>query len=212
MARRKSKQSARHHASRRGDKPLNRGAARHAAIGAFALAVVGGAWLLWDRDTPAETTSLVLAPSMPPLAEAQTAAAWQAPPTRAEPPQSAPAVAPMLNPQPAGNAADRPATRRQATLDRASPLQPGAAGVATARDELRQAKPTDERGAERGQAPRDDRIDRLVARARDATVRRDYAAADRALAEAERLERTDRLIEQARAELETARGERPPRR
>ena len=57
----------------------------------------------------------------------------------------------------------------------------------------------------RVQADRDNqRVDQLVAQARAAIGRRDYAAADKLLDQAENIDRRDRDVQQARAELNAA--------
>ena len=48
------------------------------------------------------------------------------------------------------------------------------------------------------------RVDQLVAQARAAISRHDYAAADRFLDQAENIDRRDRDVQQARAELNAA--------
>ena len=67
------------------------------------------------------------------------------------------------------------------------------------------------RDAQQRAARTDRRVDALVAMARAAIARRDYIAADRALDEAERIDRRDRDVLQARAELEAAQQRPEPR-
>ena len=81
-------------------------------------------------------------------------------------------------------------------LDQAEPLDPRSTEVAAVRQDLRHAQQQVQR-IERG-------VDTLVERARAAIARRDYAAADRLLDQAESIDGRDRAVQQARAELDTA--------
>lgn len=98
---------------------------------------------------------------------------------------------------------DYPAADR--LLDQAEQLDRHDNSIKQARAEL---------AAARQKAGRDDqRVDTLVAQARAAIGRRDYAAADRLLDQAENIDRRDRDVQQARAELNAAqRPQEPPRR
>ena len=204
------------------------GAARYAGIGAVALILVGGgAWLLLKDTAAPSPTDVASAPADPApvaaAAERPPAVATAKPAPVAAPP--APAAAPPAQaqreaPKPPAQAGQPALTqllldaRRMITrgdfaaadraLDQAEGLAPASAEVAAARNDLRDAR--------RSTARRDDRIDRLVARARDAIAKRDYGAADRALDEAARFDGQDKQIEQARIELDSARAERPGRR
>jgi len=81
-------------------------------------------------------------------------------------------------------------------LDQATQIDPRDRSVQPARAEL---------AAQQQQANRDDRrVDGLVEQARAAMSRHDYGAADRLLDQAENLDRHDRDVQQARAELNAA--------
>lgn len=81
-------------------------------------------------------------------------------------------------------------------LDQAEKIDPRDNGVKQARAELATA---------RGQANRDDRrVDDLVKQARASIARHDYAGADKLLDQAETIDRRDRDVQQARAELNAA--------
>ncbi|WP_428673749.1 hypothetical protein [Reyranella sp.] len=71
-----------------------------------------------------------------------------------------------------------------------------------------------ELNAAQQQAGRDNnrRVDGLVAQARSAIARHDYAAADRLLDQAENIDALDRDVQQARAELNAAARPGPGRR
>ena len=85
-------------------------------------------------------------------------------------------------------------------LDQAEKIDPHDDGVKQARAELTTA---------RQHANRDDRqVDALVKQARAAIAHHDYPAADRLLDQAESIDRRDRDVQQARAELNAA--QRPP--
>ena len=85
-------------------------------------------------------------------------------------------------------------------LDQAAQIDPRDRSVQQARAEL---------ATQQQQANRDNRrIDDLVAQARAAISRHDYGAADRLLDQAENIDRHDRDVQQARAELAAA--QRPP--
>jgi tetratricopeptide (TPR) repeat protein len=85
-------------------------------------------------------------------------------------------------------------------LDQAAQIDPRDRSVQQARAEL---------ATQQQQANRDNRrVDGLVAQARAAISRHDYGAADRLLDQAENLDRHDRDVQQARAELNAA--QRPP--
>ena len=90
-------------------------------------------------------------------------------------------------------------------LAQAERLDPRSAEVIDARRDL---------GAAQQRAQRkDNRIDALVATARAAIAQDDYAAADKALDDAERIDGRDRDVQEARAELNAAQRPtgRPPR-
>ena len=78
-------------------------------------------------------------------------------------------------------------------LDQAEHIDPRSSDVIAARRDLNDA---------RQHATRDDRrVEGLVAQARAAIQRRDYITADRLLDQAEGIDPRDRLVQQARAEL-----------
>jgi hypothetical protein len=82
-------------------------------------------------------------------------------------------------------------------VEQAEQIDPRDTGVRQARAELA--------GAQRQQGDADNRrVDMLVAEARSAIARHDYAAADRLLDQAENIDRRDRDVQQARAELTAA--------
>jgi hypothetical protein len=84
-------------------------------------------------------------------------------------------------------------------LDQAAQLDPRDRGVQQARAELATAQ------QQQQQANHDDRrVNDLVAQARAAITRHDYGAADRLLDQAEAIDRHDRDVQQARAELSAA--------
>lgn len=84
-------------------------------------------------------------------------------------------------------------------LDQAAQIDPRDRSVQQARSDLANAQ----------QANRDNRrVDDLVTQARAAIARHDYGAADRLLDQAETIDRHDRDVQQARAELSAA--QRPP--
>lgn len=88
------------------------------------------------------------------------------------------------------NSADR-------ALDQAERIDPRSSDVMAARRDLRDLQQRAQR--------EDRRIDAMVADARAAIARHDYAAADRLLDQAERMDARDRVVQQARAELNAAR-------
>jgi len=82
-------------------------------------------------------------------------------------------------------------------LDQAERIDPRSADVIAARRDLRDIQQ---------RARRDDhRIDATVAEARAAIARHDYAAADRLLDQAEKMDPRDRSVQQARAQLDAVR-------
>jgi len=191
----------------------NKDGALYAIIGALALAVVGGGVYLFKQQAPSQASVGEPAPSI------ATAPAPQAitPPPAAPPVAAAPPLAtpPIVPPSAAQARADQVRhlvddARHMITrgdfaaadraLDQAERLDPRLPEVVAARRDLRDAQ----RNTARRDQRKDQRIDALVAQARAAIARRDYAAADRALDEAERIDGRDRDVQQARAELEHA--------
>lgn len=91
-------------------------------------------------------------------------------------------------------------------LDEAERLYPNAPEVIDARRDLRAAQP---QGSQPG--TQDMRVTVLLAAARAAIAIGDFASADRALDEAERIDSHDPAVRQAGAELAAAQRPRPPR-
>jgi hypothetical protein len=91
---------------------------------------------------------------------------------------------------------DAPAA--EAALAEASRIKPGAPEIAALRAALQQAQDK--------AARRETRIAQALARMREAVARRDFAAADSALNEAERIDVQNPSIRRARGELARARG------
>ena len=190
--------------------------ALYGIIGALGLVVVGGGAYIAKQhgafDSPM-TTAAAIAPAPAP------APAPAAPPAAPKPPvvvmpQPAPAPPPPP-PAPAGPTAAQAEQLRQLVLDarhaltrgdfnsadraldQAERIDPRAYDVVAARRDLRDAQ-------ERAQRE-DRRVDAMVAEARAAIARHDYAAADRLLDQAEKVDARDRDVQQARAELNAAR-------
>ncbi len=82
-------------------------------------------------------------------------------------------------------------------LDQAERIDPRSPDVLAARRDMRDAQQHAQR--------EDRRVDAMVADARAAIARRDYASADRLLDQAEKIDGRDRGVQQARAELNVAR-------
>jgi hypothetical protein len=93
------------------------------------------------------------------------------------------------------------ASSAEAALAEASRLKPDAPEVAALRAALQQAQDK--------AARREARITQVLARMREAVARRDFAAADSALNEAERIDVQNPSIRRARGELARARGAQP---
>jgi tetratricopeptide (TPR) repeat protein len=180
--------------------------ALYAVIGAVAIAVIGGGvYLMKDSRTETAAPPPVTTPApAPPVAAAPPPAPPRAPAT----PAPAPPAAQPDQVQALLGDARRLITRgdyaaADRALDQAERLAPNSSEVAAARRDLREAQ--------RNTARRDNRIDNLVAQARAAIARRDYAAADRALDEAERIDGRDRDVQQTREELAQAQRPAPNR-
>jgi uncharacterized protein HemY len=94
---------------------------------------------------------------------------------------------------------DAPAA--EAALAEASRLKPDAPEIATLRTALQQSQEKASR--------REARIAQALTRMREAVARRDFAAADSALNEAERIDIQNPSIRRARGELARARGAQP---
>lgn len=183
-------------------------------VGALSVAVVGGGlYIAKEKGAFAPAPAAVVAPAP---------AATPAPPLRPAPP---PVATPRPTPPPAAPAGPTAAqveqinqlvsdARRAITradfasadraLDQAEHIDPRSSDVIAARRDLNDA---------RQHANRDNRrVEGLVAQARAAIQRQDYAMADRLLDQAEGLDSRDRDVQQARAELNAAARAAPSRR
>ena len=184
--------------------------ALYGLIGALGVAVVGGGLYIAKKEgafgpstTETAATTVPAPPAFPPLPAPK-------PPVVATP-QPAPLPPPALPAGPTAAQAEqvrvlvldarRGITRGDFTsadraLDQAERIDPRASDVIAARRDLREAQQ---------RAGRDDRrIESLVADARVAIARRDYAAASQLIERAEQIDPRDRAVQQARAELNTA--------
>ena len=186
----------------------------YALLGALCVVVVGGGFYIYQNSQ--EQPSMAQAP--PPAAPAPAAK----PAPAAPPPQQAAPAGPSASQLAQARAAITDARRMAArgdftgaeiALQGADRAVPGLAETAAARREiadLRTTRGDDRRDrAERRQDAT--RIATLVDAARAAIARRDYAAADRALDEAERIDAQDPAVLRARNELQEA-AARPGRR
>jgi tetratricopeptide (TPR) repeat protein len=186
--------------------------ALYGIIGALGVIVVGGGVYIARQhgafDT-APSTATVTSPAPAPT---------PAPPAPKPPTVATPRPAPP--PPPAGPTAARDEQLRQLVLDARHAITRGDFDAADRA--LDQAERIDPRSADAIAARRDlrdiqqrarredHRIDATVAEARAAMARHDYAAADRLLDRAEKIDPRDRGVQQARAELDAAR-QRPGR-
>jgi len=183
--------------------------ALYGIIGALGVIVVGGGAYIANQNGafgPSSTaTALTAPPPAPAPAPAAPAAQPSAPPrvVVAPPPPAPPGPTAAQNEQVRQLVSDarRAITRgnfdaADRALLQAEHIDPRSTDVVAARRYLRQAQQ---------QASRDDRkVDELVAQARAAIARHDYAAADRILDQAEGIDSRDRDVQQARAELNAA--------
>ena len=175
-------------------------------IGALCVAVVGGGIYMFKTSDKGPVTPPVVATQPAPVAPPVVAAPRPSPPVPATP--AGPTAAQneqvrqlVLDARRAITRADFASAER--ALDQAEGIDPRSSDVIAARQDLRDAQ--------QRAARIDRRVDALVAMARAAIARRDYIAADRALDEAERIDRRDRDVLQARAELEAAQQRPEPR-
>jgi tetratricopeptide (TPR) repeat protein len=186
-------------------------AALYGIIGALGVAVVGGGLYIAKKEGAFGPTAIEAALSAPaPAPPAPPPLPAPRPPVVAAP-QPAPPPPPAM---PAGPTAAqieqvrvlvvdarRAITRgdfssADRALDQAERIDPRASDVIAARRDLRDAQQ---------RAGRDDRrIDSLVADARAAIARRDYAMAGQLIERAEQIDPRERVVQQARAELNTA--------
>jgi tetratricopeptide (TPR) repeat protein len=186
--------------------------ALYGIIGALGVVVVGGGAYIAKQHgafDSATTTAAVTAPAPAPTPPP--------PPPAPKPPvvvmpQPAPPPPP---PAPAGPTAAQAEQLRQLVLDarhaitrgdfssadraldQAERIDPHSSDAIAARRDLRDAQQRAQR--------EDRRVDAMVTDARAAIARRDYAAADRLLDQAEKVDARDRDVQQARAELNAAR-------
>jgi tetratricopeptide (TPR) repeat protein len=180
--------------------------ALYALVGALGVAVVGGGVYIAGQhgafDQPT-TTSEETTPAPAPV-PAPVAPPASAPPVMAAPKPAPPPSAPtsqaqqlqqlVLDARRAITGGDFSSADR--ALDQAERINPRSPDVIAARRDLRDA---------RQRAQREDRrVDAIVADARAAIAQHDYAAADRLLDRAEKLDARDRGVQQARAELKIA--------
>ena len=176
-------------------------------IGALAVVVVGGGiYMFKASEKVAPPPPPVVATQPAPVAPPVAAAPRPTPPPA--PVQTGPTTAQIEQVRQLVLDARRSITRADfasadRALDQAERIDPRSSDVIAARQDLRDAQ--------QRAARNDDRIDALVAAARAAIARNDYAAADRALDDAERIDRRDRNVLQARAELEAAQQRSDPR-
>ena len=186
--------------------------ALYGIIGALGVVVVGGGAYIAKQHgafDSATTTAAVTAPAPAPTPPP--------PPPAPKPPvvvmpQPAPPPPP---PAPAGPTAAQAEQLRQLVLDarhaitrgdfssadraldQAERIDPHSSDAIAARRDLRDAQQRAQR--------EDRRVDAMVVEARAAIARRDYAAADRLLDQAEKVDARDHDVLQARAELNAAR-------
>lgn len=189
--------------------------ALYGIIGALGVIVVGGGAYMAQQNGlfgPSSSTTTTTSALTTPAPAPTTPPAAATPP--AQPPKVVVVPQPPPSPPPVGptaaqheqvrelisdarraitrgdfNAADR-------ALTQAEHIDPRSTDVISARRDLREAQQ---------QANRNDRrVDGLVAQARAAIARHDYAAADHLLDQAEGIDSRDRDVQQARAELNSA--------
>ncbi|HEY6715434.1 MAG TPA: hypothetical protein VI232_03755 [Reyranella sp.] len=193
----------------------------YGVIGALCVVVAGGGFYIYQSS------------QTPKLAPETAQAPVPAPATPAPPVQVAPRPAPP--PAPAGPSASQLGQARAAIADarrlaargnfgdaetalqNADKVVPGFAETAMARREIadmRTARGQTGRPDNRQDSRQDNRLAALLATAQAAIARHDYAAADRALDEAERIDARDPAVVQTRNELleAAARGGRPSNR
>lgn len=182
--------------------------ALYGVIGALGVVVVaGGAYVAQQNGafgpiTPSPSTLTPAPVTPPPLPPAASTPATPPPVAAAPPaPPSGPTAAQREQMRQLVLDARRAITRgdfasADRALDQAERIDPRSPDVVAARHDLQSA---------RHQANRDDRrVDSLVAQARAAIARHDYAQADRLLDQAEGIDSRDRQVQQARAELNDA--------
>ena len=193
--------------------------ALYGIIGALGAVVVGGGLYVAQQNGafgPSSTTSALTAPAATPPAPAPAAPQPQAAAPPAAPPSApAPTVVvprPAPPPAPAGLSAGQREQLRLLVLDGRRAITRG--DFAAAERALAQAEHIDSRSSDVIAARRDlreaqqrasrDHADGLVAQARNAIARHDFATADRLLEQGERLDARDPEVIAARRELREA--------
>jgi len=180
-------------------------AALYGIIGALGVAVIGGGLYIAKKDGafgPSTTETAVIAPApapapAPPPPAVATPQPAPPPPVRPAGPTAAQAEQLrelLLDARRAITRGDFNSADR--ALDQAERIDPRSSDVIAARRDLRAAQQQANRTG--------GGVDRLVAEARAAIVRHDYATADRLLDQAESIDARDRDVQQARAELNAA--------
>jgi hypothetical protein len=178
----------------------------YALLGALCVVMVGGGYYIYQNSNHELPSVSQAAPPPAPAAATPAPAPAPAPQQRAAP--AGPSASQIAQAHAAIADARRMAARGDFTgaemaLQGADRVVPGLAETAVARREIADLRTT------RGDARRDrgdrrqdaTRIATLVETARTAIARRDYAAADRALDEAERIDAQDPAVAKARNEL-----------
>ena len=178
-------------------------------VGALGVAVVGGGLYIANDKGAFSTSAPVVATAPAPAPVATPAAPVLRPPVATPAPQPAAPSGPSASQVQQLNTlvldARRAITRgdfnsADRALDQAERIDPRSSDVIAARRDLRDAQ----QHAQRQNTQQDIRIEGLVAQARAAIGRHDYATADRLLDQAEGIDSHDRQVQQARAELDTA--------
>lgn len=176
----------------------------YALLGALSVVVVGGGFYIYQNNQERPAMS-----QAPPPAPAAKPAPAPPPPQQAAP--AGPSASQLAQARAAISDARRMAARGDFTgaelaLQGADRAAPGLAETAAARREIADLRTTRGDGRRDPADRRQDaiRIGTLVEAARAAIARRDYAAADRALDEAERIDAQDPAVVRARSELQEA--------
>lgn len=185
----------------------------YALLGALSVVVVGGGFYIYQNNQEQP-----LVAQAPPPAPAPAAKPAPAPPPPQQAAPAGPSASQLAQARAAITDARRMAARGDFTgaemaLQGADRAVPGFAETAAARREIADLASTRGDGRRDRADRRQDamRIATLVEAARTAIARRDYAAADRALDEAERIDAQDPAVVRARNELQEA-AARPGRR
>ena len=178
----------------------------YALLGALSVVVVGGGFYIYQNNQEQP-----LVAQAPPPAPAPAAKPAPAPPPPQQAAPAGPSASQLAQARAAITDARRMAARGDFTgaemaLQGADRAVPGFAETAAARREIADLASTRGDGRRDRADRRQDamRIATLVEAARTAIARRDYAAADRALDEAERIDAQDPAVVRARNELQEA--------